>query len=398
MKADISYYLAMKLSKDSSVLILSHFYKRTQSGGGPPQEIRDFFLPKVKSIYYIEHPVPYATDHRSSMTVYENGAFKRQLFTPSLVGPQIVFYMLDPLITLYFLIRARVGFDLCVALDNLNTVSVLPFKKVGIIKKLVFYTIDYNPKRFENKTLNSIYHFIDRLACYHSDKIWILSEKMITARKKNGVNPKKTAPSIDLPMGANLERIKILPLSKIKRKQIVYAGYLLEKQGVQLIIESMPKIISLVSDAKFVIIGQGEFEKPLKALVRKLKLERHVEFKGFIKTHEGVEKILCQSAIGIAPYVTDSDSYTQYTDPGKPKLYLGCGLPVVITDVPQVARVISSKKAGVVIDYSVKSAIKALITLFSNDRLYKEYRKNAIELSKKYNTNSLIANALDKTN
>jgi len=33
MKADLSYYLAVELSKDSSVLILSHFYKRTQSGG-----------------------------------------------------------------------------------------------------------------------------------------------------------------------------------------------------------------------------------------------------------------------------------------------------------------------------------------------------------------------------
>src|SRR3989344_3103160 len=397
MKADISYYLAMKLSKDSSVLILSHFYKRTQSGGGPPQEIRDFFLPKVKSIYYIEHPVPYATDHRSSMTVYENGAFKRQLFTPSLVGPQIVFYMLDPLITLYFLIIARVGFDLCVALDNLNTVSVLHFKKVGIIKKLVFYTIDYNPKRFENKTLNSIYHFIDRLACYHSDKIWILSEKMITARKKNGVNPKKTAPSIDLPMGANLERIKILPLSKIKRKQIVYAGYLLEKQGVQLIIESMPKIISLVSDAKFVIIGQGEFEKPLKALVRKLKLERHVEFKGFIKTHEGVEKILCQSAIGIAPYVDDPDNFTRYTDPGKPKLYLGTGLPVVITDVPAIARIIQQKKAGFITKYDSEDLAKKIIKLLSDDSLYKRYRSNALILSKDYDTNTLITKALRET-
>ena len=387
----------MELSKDSNVLILSHFYKRTQSGGGPPQEIRDFFLPKVKSIYYIEHPVPYATDHRSSMTVYENGAFKRQLFTPSLVGPQIVFYMLDPLITLYFLIRARVGFDLCVALDNLNTVSVLPFKKVGIIKKLVFYTIDYNPKRFENKTLNSIYHFIDRLACYHSDKIWILSEKMITARKKNGVNPKKTAPSIDLPMGANLERIKILPLSKIKRKQIVYAGYLLEKQGVQLIIESMPKIISLVSDAKFVIIGQGEFEKPLKALVRKLKLERHVEFKGFIKTHEGVEKILCQSAIGIAPYVDDPDNFTRYTDPGKPKLYLGTGLPVVITDVPAIARIIQQKKAGFITKYDSEDLAKKIIKLLSDDSLYKKYRSNALILSKDYDTNTLITKALRET-
>ena len=74
----------MKISQKANVLIVSHFYKRTFSGGGPPQEIRDFFLPKVKKIYYVEHPFPYATDHRSSMTIYEKGFIKRQIFTPSI--------------------------------------------------------------------------------------------------------------------------------------------------------------------------------------------------------------------------------------------------------------------------------------------------------------------------
>ena len=44
----------MKLSKDSTVLILSHFYTRAIAGGGPPQEVRDYLLGKGRqTIIYV---------------------------------------------------------------------------------------------------------------------------------------------------------------------------------------------------------------------------------------------------------------------------------------------------------------------------------------------------------
>lgn len=388
----------MSLPKNSNVLIISHFYKRAIAGGGPPQEIRDFFLPVVKNLYYIEHPFPYANDHRSSMTIYEKGVLKKQIFISHLWGPQILFYLLDVLFTSYFVLRAKSRFDLCIALDNLNTVSVLPFRKIGLIKKLVFYTIDYTPTRFKNKILNSIYHLIDRIACYNADAIWVLSERMIEERRKNKVNLKKSAPSVLLPMGANLSRIKVLPIEKINRHTIVYVGHLLKKQGVQIILQALPQVVKIVPDLKFIIIGQGEEEQKLKELTKKLKIENYVEFKGFVENHKQVEDILCKCAIGVAPYVPTSDNYTFYTDPGKPKLYLGCGLPVVITDVPAIARVIKSQKAGIIADYTAESFAETLVELLSNDNLYKTYRENAIKLSKEYDTNTLIVAALDKTN
>lgn len=387
----------MQLAKNSNILILSHFAKRAEAGGGPPQEIRDYFKPKVKRIYYIEHPFHYASDHRSSLTIYEDGIVKNQTFTPQIISPMIVRYIIDIFITWYFLLRTKVKFDLCVALDNLNTFTVLPLKKLGLIKKLVFYTIDYMPKRFENNTLNSVYHAIDRIACYHADYIWILSERMITARKQNNVDIKRSAPSILLPMGARLSEIKILPVDKIHRHDIVYLGYLTEKQGVQLVLKSLPKIISKIPDLKFIIIGQGEYEQELKELTNNLNISNHVIFKGFIDNYKLVQNILCKSAIGVAPYPPELNNYTYYTDPGKPKLYLGCGLPVVITDVPTIAREIRSARAGFIVDYSVNSMSKALVRLLSNDKLYNEFRKNSIKLSKQYDTNNLIREALAKS-
>lgn len=387
----------MLLSKISNVLIISHYYKRTTSGGGPPQEIRDFFLPRIKKVYYIEHPFPQADDHRSSMTIYNDGKIEREIFTPSFKGPQILFYIFDIFLTFYFLLLVKKKIDLCIALDNLNTANILPLRKIGIIKKLIFYTIDYNPKRFKNKILNNIYHFLDRVSCYHADAIWVLSKKMDTTRAKNKVDIKKMAKSILLPMGANLERINILPQSKINRHQLAFTGFLMKKQGVQIILQALPKVIEKIPDVKLVIIGQGEYEDQLKNLSKSLKISKHVDFKGFVNNHREVENILCKSAIGMATYENTPDNYTMFTDPGKPKLYLGCGLPVVITNVPQVAKIIASRNAGLIVKYDKKSVADALIKLLFDDNLYKSYRENAIELSKEYNTNSLIDIALKKT-
>jgi glycosyltransferase involved in cell wall biosynthesis len=386
----------MKLSKNAHVLILSHFYKRTTTGGGPPQEIRDFFLSKVKSVVYIEHPFPGADDYRSSFMLFERGVLKKQIFSPPLRGPKVLFYISDIFLTFCFVLLANRRFDLCIALDNLNTFSVVPFRKLGIVNKLVFYTIDYTLYRFKNKTLNSIYHIIDRIACYHADSIWVLSERVVEGRKQNKVDTRKTAPSILLPMGANLKRINIPPFEEINRHDIIFVGYLTEKQGVQLVLAALPKVIAKVPTVRFNIVGQDEYEKALKEQVKKLKIENYVVFKGFVKDYSAVESMVRIAAIGVAPYVPSKDTFTIYGDPGKVKLYLGCGLPVVITDVPAIARVIAKEKAGILIEYSEKSIAEALIQLLTDDTLYKKYRKNAKRLAKQFDTDSLIQKALEK--
>ena len=64
--------------------------------------------------------------------------------------------------------------------------------------------------------------------------------------------------------------------------------------------------------------------------------------------------------MGIAPYVPDPNSFTWYADPGKPKVYLGCGIPVIITKVPEVAFEISKRKAGIAINYDSHELSEAI--------------------------------------
>ena len=81
---------------------------------------------------------------------------------------------------------------------------------------------------------------------------------------------------------------------------------------------------------------------------------------GYIESHEEIEEIVAKCRVGIAPYVPDPNSFTWYADPGKPKVYLGCGIPVIITKVPEVAFEISKRKAGIAINYNSHELSEAI--------------------------------------
>ena len=388
------------MDPDSRVLILSHFYARAESSG-PPQDLRDFLLPKVKELVYIEHPFPFnarlGEDLRSTARFYKNGVLERELSFPAFKGPEVLFYIKDILATQWFLLKLGARFDLCVALDNLNTFSVMMWRKIRRIRKLVFYTIDYNPHRFKNRILNWVYHRIDRTCCYNADFIWNLDPRIDEGREVSGVDVIRSAPSIILPMGAHLSRIKRRPIDEIDRHAIAFVGYLIDRQGIQLVIKALKGISEIVKDVKFIIIGKGEYEQELKDLTKELGLEDHVDFKGFVTDHLEVENILTGCAIGVAPYMPKEDSHTFYTDPGKPKLYMGCGLPVVITRFPRIAHDIEASGAGIAIDYSEPDLKEALMKLLTDDAFYNTCRERAIEFSLGFDTEAILTRVLDET-
>ena len=119
----------------------------------------------------------------------------------------------------------------------------------------------------------------------------------------------------------------------------------------------------------------------------------NVEFKGFIKDHKDVENILTKCAIGLAVYEPDPDSFTRYADPSKPKQYMACGLPVIITAVPWVAEEIEKKHMGLVIKYDKNALAEAIIKLLKDDKLYTESRENAIKFASELDWSTIFTQA-----
>lgn len=361
-----------------SVTIVSHV-----AFTGHSQELESFLRKRSRRLVFIGHPFFYAAQKSSFFTVYENGDVKAKMKAPEIKGHEILLYMKDFLLTFYFLFKLKERFDIYVGSDPLNALAGILLKKLGIVRVVIFYVIDYAPIRFKNAILNGIYHFIDRICVYHADYTWNLTSAMADARARRGVNREETN-QMTVPTGTNFDSIEHLPIKEIDRTSIAFLSHLREGQGVELILEAMPTVVEKIPSAKLMVIGTGPHEKYFKKEAEERNLNKNVFFLGYIENHEEVEKIISKCGVGIAPYVPYPDSFTWYADPGKPKVYLGCGIPVVITKVPEVAFEIEKWGAGIAIDYNKHELIDAIVKLLSNDEIYHECRQRALEFASKY--------------
>ena len=377
--------------KKSKVSIITHTFAT-----GPGQELEIYLKSKVKRLIFIGHPLPFCQDLRPVFKQYNHkGELVKEKKGIGCHFPQIILFLKDVFYTLWWLIFLPKS-DLVVGVDNLNAFCGLILKKLRKTKKVILYTIDYVPQRFENNFLNKIYHFLDSFCVRHCDSVWNLSPVMIEEREKKGVEKKYRQKQLAVPIGTDLN-VKRLPFEKINRYEIAFMGHLRERQGLELLIESLPEVLKEIPSAKLILIGTGPLEQKLKNRISKLSIKERVEFTGFIEDHNEMQNRLAQCAIAVAPYVDDEKSYTRYTDPGKPKAYLAAGLPVIITNIVQVAKEIDKAHCGLAIGFSKKDLVKAIISLLRDESKLKFYRKNSIEFARKFEWENIFRKALEKT-
>lgn len=90
--------------------------------------------------------------------------------------------------------------------------------------------------------------------------------------------------------GINVEKFKNLNNKKsgdlINKKIILSLGRLIKLKGYDLVLKALPEVIRVVPNLVYLIIGEGKEEKELRELVKKLDLEKYVNFIEAIKGPE----------------------------------------------------------------------------------------------------------------
>ncbi len=381
--------------RDQHIAVVFHTYTPI---GGLAQELVTYLNERAARVTLIFHPFPSARMPLNSvMRIFKRGKPVGEFKTPAPRGPAIIFYVLDVLSTFYLLFRAGDPIDLFIGLDNLNAFTGILLKKLGRVKSVVFYVVDYVPQRFDSRWLNDLYHWIDKFCCQKADAIWNVSPAMMQARRARWNSLETFAPDFTVPLGCPFDRIERLPIDQVNRHAIVFMGSLTHEQGITLILEAWPAIRARVPDAKLSIIGGGELEAALKSQARRLGIESSVRFLGFIPADIEMERELSQSAIGVAPYREDKASFKYYADPGKVKLYLAAGLPVVITKVPPIAVEIERADAGIAIGYDCAELAQAVVSLLTLDDLYARQRGNAIKFAEQFSWHLIFDHAFAQT-
>ena len=197
---------------------------------------------------------------------------------------------------------------------------------------------------------------------------------------------------------SNSEAIHRKEISNIRPHDIVYFGALRNEHGPGLIIEALPAIAAEVPDVQVVFIGDGPLKNSLAARTDELNVTSHVHFTGFIESVEDVYEILTRCGLALATYLPDDTTYKLYSDPGKVKIYLACGLPVLITDVPPIAKTIHERGAGTIVEYSPSSLTETVIGIFADSGRYSRMREEAIVMASEFDWNSIWLRTFESMN
>lgn len=381
------------MKRKRGYLILSHFLINPVVNAASSTSLRNYLLTRSGRVAQIEQPFPDSKDEYAYVLKFVEGRLLVDRKYRAVKKPDWLAYLVHPFINIYFLMKFGAKHDCAVACDNLSFLSIYPFKKLGLVKKSVYYSVDYIETRFENKLLNRIYHFLDKFALNNSDENWVVAREQIAAREKNGVNTAKAAPFKIVPIGFRAEDIKIKDDKCIDYYHLVFCGTLRESAGADLPILALPEILKKFPKAHVTFVGGGD-KKKYGQLAKELGVSKKVKFIQNLFDHNKLTEILTRASIGLAPYAPLPGSLSINSDPGKIKLYLLCGLPVVTTKVATSHKIIAEAKAGVVVDYNEEEFVKAVVWVLANKRRYMKYKKAAIKLGSRFDSDKIFARAL----
>ncbi len=341
---------------------------------------------KINSFLIIQHPLhPIVGKSISTFKFFRVGKLEKKGQSSVSSSYDLLNYIKVSFLTVWWVLIHGERWDLFIGNNGLNTFAGLILKKMNRVEKVVFYSVDFVPNRFKNKLLNNFYHWVDKIGIIYSNEVWVLSPRMVEGRRKYlHIDKRYDKKQILVPEGVWLDRIKRKQFKEIKRNTAIFVGTLMERTGAHLVIESIPFIIKKIPEFELIIVGKGYFREELEKRVKKLNLENHVIFKGFIESHKDVENLIASCAVGMATYTNDELGLTYYADPAKTKLYLGAGIPVVMTDTFYNAKDIENAGAGLIVKDEPEDIAKGIIKIIFSEKTLKQYRISALSFARGY--------------
>jgi glycosyltransferase involved in cell wall biosynthesis len=147
---------------------------------------------------------------------------------------------------------------------------------------------------------------------------------------------------------------KFYPISnKPKRNIVLYVGRIDKRKGIEFLIRSMPLVVQQIPDALLLVGGKGSHLEKMKALVRRLKLERNVTFLGFVPDDQ-LNSLYNQARCAAVPSIFEGFGITVIEA-------LAAGTRVVGTDVDGIREILKNEGYGVLVKYGDYSALAGAI-------------------------------------
>ena len=246
--------------------------------------------------------------------------------------------------------------DVTIIVDPVNFATHGLLRRRGIV---VYYTVDYADRRFENAWLNRLYHLLDRAAVRSADVVWSVSPGIAEVRRDQGLRDED---HFLVPNAPAFDPEAVVPFDR-RPEQIVFVGAIDDILDRRLLLDGLMRLHELRPDARATIVGPGADDSFRRELESR-GLNPIVQLTGHLPRAEALA-IVRESRVGIAFY-SGAAAWNAYGDSVKVREYLSLGVPVVTTGNHSIAAELESRGAGIVVTDGL-SAGEALARLLGPD-------------------------------
>lgn len=167
-----------------------------------------------------------------------------------------------------------------------------------------------------------------------------------------------------------------LGMPEAKMVLILQGNSLIEGRGGEEIVEAM----QYLSDHHLFIVGNGTIVPLLKQMARKMRLENHITFVPR-QTPENLFNYTALADIGLC-MDKDVSANAHFSLPNKIFEYIKAGTPLVVSDLPERARIVQQYQVGSIAPSVTPEAIAEAVKRISNPETLEKYRENCKKAAK----------------
>lgn len=221
--------------------------------------------------------------------------------------------------------------------------------------------------RLRNVVLRNPYlaDIVERVALRGVDEVWVMIEESRERLIRMGVPPNKIRIVSNTPDPERFGNSSSSDLSlrtggrtDIRPLRLVYVGLLNPSRGLDTAIRAVAKLIADGGACEFLIAGDGKARSDLQELARRLGVDECVKFLGWLDNSR-VPELVGEADAGIVPH--HRCTHWETTIPNKLFDYMAAGVPVVVSDVRPMRRIVAQLGCGVVYkDYDVEELASVL--------------------------------------
>jgi len=160
--------------------------------------------------------------------------------------------------------------------------------------------------------------------------------------------------------------------------RIVYLGRLKKYKCIEFPIQVLPRILERVPEAEYWIAGEGDYKEELVRISRRLGVQNHVRFPGFVG---GEDKVRLLQESRILTYTSPKEGW------GLSIIEAGaCATPVVASDSPGLCESVVHGKNGFLVPHGDLGKLgDAILTLLTDDAVAGELADGGVRWAATFN-------------